>query len=90
MWGRNRFVKNLICVAVVGRQYSMQRFLNNWSVLCTATEAHFGKGTKGDTALPTLPNPHYPSKIANTLATLVKGEVLSPKKFGRLPEGLSH
>ena len=48
----------------------MQRFLNNWSVLCTATEAHFGKGTKGDTALPTLPNPHYPSKIANTLALL--------------------
>ena len=24
----------------------------------------------------------------NTLASLVKGEVLSPKKFGRLPEGL--
>ena len=24
----------------------MQRFLNNWSVLCTATEAHFGKGGK--------------------------------------------
>ena len=71
MWGRNRFVKNLICMAVVRRQYSMQRFLNNWSVLCTATEAHFGKGTKGDTALPTLPNPYYPSKIANTLASLV-------------------
>ena len=48
----------------------MQRFLNNWSVLCTAIEVHFGKGTKGDTALPTLPNPHYPSKIANTLALL--------------------
>ena len=48
----------------------MQRFLNNWSVLCTATEAHFGKETKGDTALPTLPNPHHPSKIANTLALL--------------------
>ena len=25
-----------------------------------------------------------------TLASLVKGEVLSPKKFGRLPEGLPH
>ena len=24
--------------------------------------------------------PHYPSKIANTLASLVKGEVLSPEK----------
>ena len=54
----------------MGRRYSMQRFLNNWSVLCTAIEVHFGKGTKGDTALPTLPNPHYPSKIANTLALL--------------------
>ena len=82
----------------MGRQYSMQRFLNSWSVLCTAIEVHFGKGTKGDTALPTLPNPYYPSKIANTLAllctitlaSLVKGEVLSPKKFGRLPEGLPH
>ena len=40
------------------------------SVLCTAIEVHFGKGTKGDTALPTLPNPHYPPKIANTLALL--------------------
>lgn len=68
MGGFNRLVKNLICGAVVGRQYSMQRFLNNWSVLYTATEVHFGKETKGDTALPTLPNPHYPSKTANTLA----------------------
>ena len=77
--GRNRLVKNLICVAVVGRRYSMQRFLNNWSVLCTATEVHFGKGTKGDTALPTLPNPHYPPKIANTLASLVKGRWIDGK-----------
>ena len=87
--GRNRLVKNLICMAVVRRQYSMQRFLNNWSVLCTATEAHFGKGTKGDTALPTLPNPHYPSKIANTLATLVKGEVLSPEKIRAITGGIA-
>ena len=91
---------------------------------------------------PTLPNPYYPSKIANTLASLVKGRWIDgkaqtvallrfncdihalfitkpfcrqdggiasplrfaphsyrplskvrccrPKKFGRLPEGLSH
>ena len=57
----------------------MQRFLNNWSVLCTAIEAHFGKGTKGDTALPTLPNPHYPSKTTNTLASLVKGRWIDGK-----------
>jgi len=35
-------------------------------------------------------SPHQPSPHTNTLASLVKGEVLSPKKFGRLPEGLSH
>ena len=75
----------------------MQRFLNNWSVLCTAIEVHFGKGTKGDTALPTLPNPHYPSKIANTLAllctitlaSLVKGEVLSPEKIRATTGGIA-
>jgi len=66
----------------------MQRFLNNWSVLCTATEVHFGKETKGDTALPTLPNPHYPPKIANTLASLVKGEVLSPEKIRATTGGI--
>ena len=44
--GENRFVKNLICGAFVGRQYSMQRFLNSRSVLYTATEARFGKGSK--------------------------------------------
>ena len=75
----------------------MQRFLNNWSVLCTATEVHFGKGTKGDTALPTLPNPYYPPKIANTLAllctitlaSLVKGEVLSPEKIRATTGGIA-
>jgi hypothetical protein len=34
----------LLKILFVGRRYSMQRFLNNWSVLYTATEAHFGKG----------------------------------------------
>ena len=37
-----------------------------------------------------LQKDNNPSKIAITLASLVKGEVLSPKKFGRLPEGLPH
>ena len=48
------------------------------------------KSTTDKSPHPTLPKPHYPSKIANTLASLVKGEVLSPKKFGRLPEELPH
>ena len=37
-----------------------------------------------------LQKDNNPSKIAITLASLVKGDVLSPKKFGRLPEGLPH
>ena len=37
--------------------------------------------TGGIATPPTLPKPHYPSKIANTLATLAKGEVLSPEKI---------
>ena len=35
-------------------------------------------------------SPHQPLPHTITLASLVKGEVLSPKKFGRLPEGLPH
>ena len=35
-------------------------------------------------------SPHQPLPYTITLASLVKGEVLSPKKFGRLPEGLPH
>ena len=37
---------------------------------------------------PTLPKPHYPSKIANTLASLVKGEVLSPEKIRATTGGI--
>jgi len=32
--------------------------------------------------------PHYPSKIANTLASLVKGEVLSPEKIRATTGGI--
>ena len=38
---------------------------------------------------PTLPKPHYPSKIANTLASLVKGEVLSPEKIRATTGGIA-
>ena len=40
--------------------------------------------------VPTLPKPHHPLLCTTTLASLVKGEVLPPEKFGRLPEGLPH
>jgi len=33
--------------------------------------------------------PHYPSKIANTLASLVKGEVLSPEKIWATTGGIA-
>ena len=36
----------------------------------------------------TLSHPHHHSPHTNILASLVKGEVLSPENFGRLPEGL--
>ena len=68
--------------------------VNNPSIVGSASHCNrsspLHKGAKGDSALPTLPNPHYPSKIANTLASLVKGRCCCPKEFGRLPEGLPH
>ena len=44
--------------------------------------------TGGIVTPPTLPKPHYPLLCTITLASLVKGEVLPPEKFRRLPEGL--
>jgi len=38
---------------------------------------------------PTLPKPHYPSKIANTLASLVKSEVLSPERIRATTRGIA-
>ena len=46
--------------------------VNNPSIVGSASHCNrsspLHKGAKGDTALPTFPKPHYPSKIANTLA----------------------
>ena len=54
--------------------------VNNPSIVGSASHCNrsspLHKGAKGDSALPTLPNPHYPSKIADTLASLVKGRWL--------------
>ena len=38
---------------------------------------------------PTLPKPHYPSKNTITLASLVKGEVLSPEKIRATTGGIA-
>ncbi len=47
------------------------------------------KSTPRLSPTPTLPKPHYPSKIANTLASLVKGEVLSPEKIRATTGGIA-
>ena len=38
---------------------------------------------------PTLPKPHYPSPCTTTLASLVKGEVLSPEKIRATTGGIA-
>ena len=57
--------------------------VNNPSIVGSASHCNrsspLHKGAKGDSALPTIPNPHYPSKIANTLASLVKGRWIDGK-----------
>ena len=57
--------------------------VNNPSIVGSASHCNrsspLHKGAKGDSALPTLPNPHYPSKIADTLASLVKGRWIDGK-----------
>ena len=56
--------------------------VNNPSIVGSASHCNrsspLHKGAKGDSALPTIPKPHYPSPCTTTLASLVKGEVLSP------------
>ena len=48
--------------------------VNNPSIVGSASHCNrsspLHEGAKGDGALPTLPKPHYPTKIANTLALL--------------------
>ena len=67
--------------------------VNNPSIVGSASHCNrsspLHKGAKGDSALPTLPNPHYPSKIADTLASLVKGEVLSPERIRATTGGIA-
>ena len=67
--------------------------VNNPSIVGSASHCNrsspLHKGAKGDSALPTIPKPHYPSKIANTLASLVKGEVLSPDRIRATTGGIA-
>ncbi len=66
--------------------------VNNPSIVGSASHCNrsspLHKGAKGDSALPTLPNPHFPSKSTISLPPLSKVRCCRPKEFGRLPEGL--
>ena len=65
--------------------------INNPSIVGSALHCNrsspLHKGAKGDSALPTLPKPHFPSKSTISLPPLSKVRCCRPKKFGRLPEG---
>ena len=66
--------------------------VNNPSIVGSASHCNrsspLHKGAKGDSALPTIPKPHYPSKSTISLPPLSKVRCCRPKEFGRLPEGL--
>ena len=67
--------------------------VNNPSIVGSASHCNrsspLHKGAKGDGALPTIPKPHYPSPCTTTLASLVKGEVLSPEKIRATTRGIA-
>ena len=68
--------------------------VNNPSIVGSASHCNrsspLHKGAKGDSALPTLPKPHYTLKSTISLPPLSKVRCCRPKEFGRLPEGLPH
>ena len=68
--------------------------VNNPSIVGSASHCNrsspLHKGAKGDTALSTIPKPHFPSKSTISLPLLSKVRCCRPKEFGRLPEGLLH
>ena len=59
--------------------------VNNPSIVGSASHCNrsspLHKGAKGDSALPTLPNPHYPTLITTFLAPLPKGAGLRQGYF---------
>ena len=68
--------------------------VNNPSIVGSASHCNrsspLHKGAKGDSALPTIPKSHFPSKSTISLPPLSKVRCCRPKEFGRLPEGLPH
>ena len=67
--------------------------VNNPSIVGSASHCNrsspLHKGAKGDSALPTIPKPHYPLPCTTTLASLVKGEVLSPERIRATTGGIA-
>ena len=47
------------------------------------------KQSRNPSLRPTLPKPHYPSPCTTTLASLVKGEVLSPERIRATTGGIA-
>ena len=59
--------------------------VNNPSIVGSASHCNrsspLHKGAKGDSALPTIPKPHYPSPCTTTLGSLVKGSWIATRLF---------
>ena len=67
--------------------------VNNPSIVGSASHCNrsspLHKGAKGDSALPTLPNPHYPSKSTISLPPLSKVRCSRPKKIRATTGGIA-
>ena len=59
------------------------------AVLPPRPSRNLRKSTPRPRPAPTLPNPHYPLPRTITLASLVKGEVLSPEKIRATTGGIA-
>ena len=77
--------------------HALFKISGNGKFVCTAVlTPHPSRNLRKSTPRPRpapphqpFQKPHYPSKIANTLASLVKGEVLSPEKIRATTGGIA-
>ena len=76
--GKTQTVALLLSACDIPTLFILQTFLPSRRRDCSATPR----------PAPALPKPHYPSKTANTLASLIKGEVLSPEKIRATTGGI--
>ena len=75
--------------------HALFKISGNGKFVCTAIlTPHPSRNLRKSTprprpAAPTLPKPHYPLLCTNTLASLVKGEVLSPERIRATTGGIA-